>query len=121
MATWSPEKASCSYPDDSDVLSPASAAGDKPLVPSNCRGRRVTARMRAAAADAGGGVGGGGVNDGHAAMEGAVTEITGGGGVGKGRGGRGRKVEIKWVQCDMCFRWRKLAPGMGSEDLPEKW
>lgn len=140
MAFWSPETARCDYPEDSDLVSPtfvggtdttSDAAGKTGASAANCRGsRRVAARMRAltdVVADATRGEGGRSWNDVDPA-EVPAERITEGGAGGSGtgggsrsRGGRARRLETKWVMCDNCQKWRKLAPGMGSEDLPEKW
>lgn len=124
MATWSPEKARCDYPEEEELLSPTSTSGKSIMTPSY-RGRRVPSRVRVNSVAAGDETGGesSGWAEGFLTGEGSTAEgSVGGGGSGVGRGrGRGRKVEVKWVQCDGCQRWRKLTGGVRSEDLPDKW
>lgn len=133
MASWSPATASCNHPEDSsDMLSPAMGigAGVKAFMMvdggrgsagsgSNCRSRRMGSRARSVA-ESSEGVDGDRSwrRDGDAGT--AVERKDSGGGGGRGRG-RAKKEDVVWVQCDKCERWRKLAPGMRLEDLPDMW
>lgn len=122
MAVWNLDKAHCDHPEDTDLLSSTSNT-NKSIMNATYRGRRVGSRVRAASLardDAGGDTGS--WVEGDAPSERTAEISAGGGATGVGRGrGRGRKVEVKWVMCDACQRWRKLTPGMRLEDLPEKW
>lgn len=131
MAFWSPEKASCDYPEEEELWSPASASaggaggasGDKSLISPSNRGRRVTASRARATSSAGGNDGAG--QSGRFAEGFSASDV--GGSVADGDEGapgdsRGNtREEVEWVQCDGCRRWRKLSDGMRSEDLPEQW
>ena len=98
------------------------------------RVRRIASRARATSEPSevsGGGGGGGGSGDwrreadSRAGLERRDSDAGSRGGAGsaavKARGKSAKTQEENWVQCDKCLRWRKLAPGMRNEDLPDKW
>lgn len=129
MAFWSPDKASCDYPEEEELWSPASASGggaggasgDKSLISPSNRGRRVTASRARAASSAGGDDGQSGrMAEGFSASDVGDSVAEGDEGA-PGDGPVNSREEVEWVQCDGCRKWRKLSGGMRSEDLPEQW
>lgn len=142
MATWNPATASCDHPEDTaDMLIPVVGGGSERSFTgggggrgggASCRGgRRMGSRARAVeASDAGGDEDRSWKRDGDSGTSldrrtadgggGGAASVGNGGSGGRGRG-RSKKEDVVWVQCDNCLRWRKLAPGMLLEDLPDKW